>query len=169
MDKPKDATDLLLEHYRQPHNWGSVPDKEVPQYLIGITKKEADNDFLALSFKWAMLPCPECSGTGKVPNSACGSSDIEFVNCSFCHTFGSYYYIESVRHVSVGCGWLIASSSWFSEYAECKRVEELMALKEEGLIKLSGLPWVAHHCAELIREATLDALNRGFKCLVSPA
>ena len=160
--------DDLLPYYQKPRNWGSFEGKE-SRVLIGIAKSDQYNDFLALEFKWAMLPCPECSGTGKAPNSAYGSSDIEFVNCSFCQAFGSYYYIEAVHHVSVGCGWLIAAASWFSEYVECKRVEEVMALKEEDLIRLSGLPYVGEHCASLIREATLDALILGFRCLAGPA
>src|SRR3989344_582393 len=107
--------DLLIGHHRRPKNWGSFPDKEV-RVLTGITRDARHNDFLALQFKWATLPCPECSATGKAPNSAYGSSNIELVNCSACHTFGYYHYIEAVRNVSVGCGWLIAVASSFSAY-----------------------------------------------------
>src|SRR3972149_10132913 len=115
-----DNLDSLLDHYQRPRNWGSFPDR-TERVLTGIDKLECYNDFLALQFQWAMLPCSGCSGTRKVPDAASGSCDIEFVNCANCHASGSYYRIEAVRHVSVGCGWLIAVSSWFSEYAECKR------------------------------------------------
>ncbi len=168
MNESQDANDLLLEHYRKPRNWGSFPDREA-RILTGIAKKELYNDFLALSFKWEMLPCLECSATGKAPNSAYGSSDVEFVNCSFCLAFGSCYYIEAVKHVSIGCSWLIAASSWFSGYVEHKRVEEILSLKEADLMRLSGLPRAREHCAALMREAIFDALDRGFHCLIDPA
>ncbi|TSC82327.1 MAG: hypothetical protein G01um101419_598 [Parcubacteria group bacterium Gr01-1014_19] len=158
------ADEELLRHYQQPKNWGSFPEK-TKSVLIGQDRSELYNDFLSLSFRWAMLPCPECFGAGKAANSAYGSSDIEFVNCSACHTFGSIYYIEAVHHVSVGCGWLIASSSWFSEYAECRRVEEIMKLKVDDIINLSGLPWAGAHCASLIVGAIKDAFELGFSCL----
>ncbi|MDO8466788.1 MAG: iron-sulfur cluster assembly scaffold protein [bacterium] len=156
--------DALIAHYQRPKNWGSFPDG-TERVLTGIDKVECYNDFLALQFKWAMLPCPECSGAGKVPNAASDSEDIEFVNCANCHEFGTRYYIEAVRHVSVGCGWLIAVASWFSEYAECRRVEEIMKLTVDDIINLSGLPWAGAHCASLVRGAIRDALDPGFSCL----
>ncbi|MEK7640759.1 MAG: iron-sulfur cluster assembly scaffold protein [Patescibacteria group bacterium] len=156
----------LAGHCRQPKNWGSFPDR-TERVLTGASNLELYSDQLYLQFKWATLLCPECFGTGKAANSAYGSSDIEFVNCSACRTFGSLYYIEAVHHVSVGCVWLIGASSWFSEYAECKRVEEIMQLTVDDIINLSGLPWAGAHCASLIKGATNDALYRGFSCLVS--
>ncbi len=159
-------TEDLIRHHQQPKNWGSFPDK-TERVIHGNSHLDLYNDTLCLSFKWSMLPCPECSGTGKAPNSAYGSSDIEFVNCSACRTFGSLYYVEAVRHISVGCTWLIAASSWFSEYAAGKRVEEIMRLTREDIISLSGLPWAGEHCAILIMEAIADGLGRGFGCLIS--
>lgn len=159
---------LLISHYQRPRNWGSFHHK-TERVLTGISRSDGYNDFLALQFQWATLPCSECSATGKAPNAAYGSSDIEYVNCSFCRASGFYYYVQAIRHVSVGCGWLISLASWFSEYARLGRVEDLLALHETDIVNLSGLPWIAHNCAGLIREATLDALSAGFKCLIDLA
>jgi NifU-like protein involved in Fe-S cluster formation len=165
-----DNTDALVLHYQNPKNPGKFFSSEQElRVLTGESHLELYNDSLSLKFKWVLLPCPQCSTTGKVPNAASGGSDIEFVNCSYCLAFGSYYYIESVRYLSKGCGWLMASASWFSEYAECQLVSDVLALKEEDVIRLSGLPWAAHHCALLIREATLGAFRQGFSCFIDPA
>lgn len=160
--------DKLLDHYQRQRNRGSFA-WDATRILTGRAQNELYNDLLQVHFQWAMLPCPDCGTTGKTPSAASGSSDIEFVNCEFCRSFGSVYLISDARHISTGCVWLMAAADWFTEYIKGRSVIEIAALREDDFIALSGLPWVGHHCAGLVRETTLDALKHGFTCLIDPA
>lgn len=157
-------SDELLEHWRRPRNWGSYhrhPPDDSP-VLIGRCKCEPYNDVLFMTFKLKSFNCPYCSTTCKVPDQASNSSDIEFVNCDFCER-GIYWIIEEVKHVSIGCGALIASSSWLSEYLKGRRVREAMSLGVDWYINRLELPYSATHCASILREVIVDAFYDYFK------
>lgn len=157
-------SDELLDHWRRPRNWGSYhqyPPDKFSTVLIGWCECVPYNDVLYLSFKLKRLDCPHCDTTCKVPSQASGSEDIEFVNCDYCER-GTYWIIEEVKHVSVGCGALIASSSWLSEYLIGRRVREAMGLSIDWFIDRLALPYAATHCASLLRGAIMDAFEMSF-------
>lgn len=157
-------SDELLDHWRNPRNWGSYhryPPDDSP-VLIGQCRCEIYNDFLSMTFKLTQLDCPHCHTTGKVPDQASGNSDIEFANCDYCKG-GTYWMIAEVRHVSVGCGALIASSSWLSEYLKGRRVRELLSLGVDWFIDNMSLPYAATHCASILRGAVVDAFDSYFE------
>lgn len=157
-------SDELIDHYQRPRNWGSFPYQKKGLILTGIDKCLPYHDFFGIQFKIAVVDCPLCKTSGKMPSAASDSEDIEFVNCDSCSSWGVHWIVEDVRHITVGCGWLIAVGSWLSEHLKHMRVEEVLALKDEEIWDKLQLPWAAIHCSTIAWRAIRDALLPGFEC-----
>ncbi len=161
-------SDELIDHYQRPRNWGSFHHREKGLIMTGIDECLPYRDFFGIQFKIATVNCPVCKTSGKIPSAASGSEDIEFINCESCTGWGTHWIIEDVRHITVGCGWLIAVGSWLSEYLKDRRVEEALALRDEEIMDTLQLPWATIHCSTIAWRAIRDALLPGFECLMPP-
>lgn len=153
--------DELVDHYQNPRNRGSFYDNN-NFYLIGQAEGKPYNDFLSMSFEIFRSDCSVCQATGKVPSAVSDSCDIEFVNCSHCYD-GAHWVIGEIRHVSIGCGFIVAIASWLSEYLNGQSVKEVLANITRGcIIERLGLPRAAYHCASVAEAAIRDAFEMGF-------
>lgn len=154
-------SDELTDHYQNPRNRGSFYGNK-NFYLIGQAEGKPYNDFLSMSFEIFRSDCPVCQATGKVPNAASDSCDIEFVNCDHCYA-GAHWVIGEIRHVSDGCGFIVAIASWLSDHLKGQPVKEVLAtVTRDYVIDRLGLPRAARHCASMAEAAILDAFELGF-------
>ncbi len=155
------SSDELSDHHRNPRNQGSFYGNK-NFYLIGQAEGRSCDDFLSMSFEVFRSDCPICQATGKVPNATCDGYDIEFVNCEHCYD-GAHWVIGEIRHVSDGCGFIVAIASWLSEHLKDRPVKEVLVTVTRGyIIDKLGLPRSARHCATIARAAIRDAFELGF-------
>jgi Fe-S cluster assembly scaffold IscU len=87
-------------------------------------------------------------GTGIVGAPACG--DVMKLQIRVDSKSG---IIEDVKFKTFGCGSAIASSSFASEWAKGKHIEDVVAIKNSDIAKHLSLPPVKLHCSMLAEDA----------------
>ncbi|MEM2908550.1 MAG: iron-sulfur cluster assembly scaffold protein [Candidatus Bilamarchaeaceae archaeon] len=99
------------------------------------------------------------SGVGEAGNLACGDVIRVYIKVK-----GDV--LEDVRFETYGCVAAIAASDTICGLARGKRLDEVMALTYDDIIKdLGGLPPVKYHCSimgiEALKKAIVDYQRKG--------
>jgi len=139
-------TDKVLEHFRTPHNQGTMAKADA----VGQEGNPVCGDVMKMYLKIGHKKAQK----GNTPPGPAGHP----------HQKGGTPYIEDIKFETLGCAAAIAVSSMLTDLAMGKTLGQGLKITKDDIVKeLGGLPDTKIHCSMLGVDALHQAINNYLK------